>query len=115
MTKRYSKVAVSLPPSVLAAADELAEAQDRSRSWIVAEAIREYVRMQAVTAAIPLDSSRRVQLQRDLGLTADERVRDAEDIAVVPRSFEGVAEEPRVFRTYDEFAAWRRAQESPYR
>ena len=68
MSERYSKIAVSLPPAVLAAADQLAAAQDRSRSWIVAEAIREYVRVRARTDAIPLDAARRAQLQRDLSL-----------------------------------------------
>lgn len=38
----YARIAITLPPEDLATADRLAAEQDRSRSWIVAEAIRQY-------------------------------------------------------------------------
>ena len=44
--KPFARSAITLPAEEFAAADRLAAAQDRSRSWIVAEAVRRYVREQ---------------------------------------------------------------------
>jgi hypothetical protein len=38
----YARIAITLPQADLAAADQLARDQDRRRSWIIAEAIRQY-------------------------------------------------------------------------
>jgi metal-responsive CopG/Arc/MetJ family transcriptional regulator len=104
MTK-YSKIAISIPPADLAAADRLADRLDRSRSWVIAEAVRRFA---ADSAASALGTSRMEQLARDLSLTAAQRVREAEAVVVVPESHPVHAEAPRRFATYDEFAAWRR-------
>jgi metal-responsive CopG/Arc/MetJ family transcriptional regulator len=68
MTSRqpYARIAITLPPEDLAAADRLAAQQDRSRSWIVAEAVRQYVAAQERSAErlVPLhgaDSQDRTQ------------------------------------------------------
>lgn len=112
MTERFAKIAITLPPGDLAAADRLARALDRSRSWIVAEAVRRYVVEQDQAAGAPLDATRRVQLSRDMSLSAEARVLEAEDVSVVPAIGARQFESPRVFRTFDEFTAWRR-QRSP--
>ena len=92
--KPFARIAITLPPEDLAAADRLAKAQDRSRSWIIAEAIRKY-------AAAPdresvrsegLGSYRLDQLIRDLALTPERRVRVAEDTQRVSRYIGRVAE-----------------------
>ena len=44
MSTPYARISITLPAEDLAAADRLAAQQDRSRSWIVAEAIRRYAR-----------------------------------------------------------------------
>lgn len=108
MPKRppYSRIAITLPEADLAAADRLAAEQDRSRSWIVAEAIRRYAAPEAQTApADEIGRSRREQLRRDLALTPEERVREAEETQRL------VAESttPASFGSYDAFSAWRRA------
>ena len=116
MTTRYPKIAITLPAADLAAADRLARLQDRSRSWIIAEALRRYVADQERAPAETLDAARHEQLRRDLALTAEQRLLEAEDvaadaaedIAVVSRSGPYALEQPRVFASYDEFAAWRR-------
>lgn len=108
MTKRYAKIAITLPPVDLAAADRLARVMDRSRSWIVAEAVRRYVVEQEQLADAPLDVTRRVQLARDMSLSAEARVLEAEEIAVVPAIDAQQFDSPRIFRTFDEFTAWRR-------
>jgi hypothetical protein len=78
----------------LAAADRLAKAQDRSRSWIIAEAIRKY-------AAAPDTGSLRSeglgpyrldQLIRDMALTPERRIRAAEQTLRLNRYVGRVAE-----------------------
>ncbi|WP_411279685.1 ribbon-helix-helix protein, CopG family [Gemmatimonas sp.] len=106
--EKYARIAITLPPADLAAADRLAAAQDRSRSWIVAEALRQYVaRMEPSDA---LGASRHAQVVRDLQLTAEERIRDAEerDVLSVDREHGDSFETPLRFANYDDFAAWRR-------
>jgi len=102
---RYARIAITLPVADLAAADRLAQQQDRSRSWIVAEAVRRYAAsVDQSLAHEDLGSSRRAQLQRDLALTAEARVRAAEDTLLL----EVQVTEPHTFATFDEFLAWRR-------
>lgn len=110
MTDRYPKITITLPSADLAAADRLARLQDRSRSWIIAEALRRYVAVHERAPAETLDAARREQLRRDLWLTAEQRLLEAEDIAVVSPTGPHSLEQPRVFASYDEFAAWRRGR-----
>ena len=103
--KPYARIAITLPPEDLDQADALALRLDRSRSWVIAEALRQFVAQQAA-AAPPLDPSRRAQLYRDSALTPAQRVREAEVRAQV----DATATRPMEFDTYEAFAAWRRAQ-----
>ncbi len=103
----FARITITLPQEDLQAADRLAGQQDRSRSWIVAEAIRCYVAsLKKPDATLDdLGSSRRAQLQRDMALTPQERVRQAEE---TQRLAEHVSD-PLTFATFDEFLKWRRA------
>jgi hypothetical protein len=116
---RYSRIAITLPAEDLAAADVLARQQDRSRSWIVAEAVRKYVAAQAATAlstAVPpaqgrttspgVGESRLLQLRRDLALTPEQRVLLADETlrnVPVPSAPQG----PRSFDRYEDFLDWK--------
>jgi metal-responsive CopG/Arc/MetJ family transcriptional regulator len=104
----HERIAITLPPEDLAAADRLAKAQDRSRSWIIAEAIRRYAAEMDSRDTTALDKSRRVQLQRDLTLTAEARIRASEEIATAQPRTNRQLEQPRTFRNYAEFERWRR-------
>lgn len=76
----YARIAITLPEADLAAADRLAKQQDRSRSWIVAEAVRQYAAaVEQEQTQDDLGVSRRAHLHRDLALTAEERVHEAEE------------------------------------
>ena len=55
-----------------------------------------------------LGNSRRAQLRRDLALTAEERVREAEE---TQRLAERVIA-PTGFTSFDDFLTWRRANET---
>jgi hypothetical protein len=104
--KPYARIAITLPQADLAAADKLAAAQDRSRSWIIAEAVRRYA-AEVAQAGAPgrLDESRRAQLARDAALSPSERVHLAEAIADQAKGAEG----PIVYADYEEFRKARRA------
>lgn len=95
MTQRkpFSRVTITVPPEDLAAADQLAKAQDRSRSWIIAEAIRKYVAAESEPARSEgIGPYRLDQLIRDMALTPERRVRAAEDTERVSRYIGRVAE-----------------------
>jgi metal-responsive CopG/Arc/MetJ family transcriptional regulator len=116
MPSDFARISITLPQEDLDAADRLAAAQDRSRSWIVAEAIRRYAAevAQEHPPSPDMGASRRIQIARDLARTASERIREAEEsvVAVDPvppqaagRSASPSIEQPRQFATYDEFVA----------
>jgi hypothetical protein len=109
----YARIAITLPQEDLAAADALAVTTDRSRSWIIAEALRQYVTARAATEAVEprLDASRREQLRRDMQLSAEERVHAAE--AALDRQTGFVHDHvraPITFADFDAFRAWLDAQ-----
>lgn len=109
MTAKYAKVTISIPLADLLRADELARATDQSRSWIVSEALRQYLTQLPSPKEPTLDPSRTLQLIRDLALTAEERIRVTEDDSLASGNAAlGRVEQPRVFAGYDAFAAWRR-------
>jgi hypothetical protein len=54
---QYSRISITLPPETLAAADGLARALDRPRSWVVAEAIRRFASGNPPAAGASLDSA----------------------------------------------------------
>lgn len=130
----YARIAITLPKPELAAADRLARAHDRSRSWIVAEAIRRFAAageshgnpqgssakatgrapdVVAELAPTGLGSSRLDQLKRDLALTPEERVREAEETlraspAEATRTHRVIA-----FDRYEDFLEWQRSRDRP--
>jgi hypothetical protein len=55
-TTQFSRISITLPPATLAAADELARALDRPRSWVVAEAIRRFAAGNPPPAGASLES-----------------------------------------------------------
>jgi hypothetical protein len=115
MTKSapYAKVAISLPEADLAAADRLAQELDRSRSWVIAEALRRFVAgvvagAGEAPAATDLGASRRAQLRRDLALSPEQRVHAAEETLAASSRIGA----PRIFSHFDDFLAWQRAEGS---
>jgi hypothetical protein len=110
-SKPYARIAITLPQADLASADRLAALQDRSRSWIIAEAVRRYAaEFAAAEASPPLGASRHAQLVRDAALTAEQRVHEAERVAAVGVADPASWETPRRFGSFDDFLEWQRAQ-----
>lgn len=92
--KPFARIAITLPPEDLAAADRLARAQDRSRSWIIAEAVRQYTAKpdSGATRSEGLGPYRLDQLIRDLALTPERRIRVAQQTRRRNRFIRRVAE-----------------------
>lgn len=108
--KPYARVAITLPPETLRAADELAAQADRSRSWIIAEAIRQYAARSGTSygeedSAGRIGASRLEQLRRDAALSPTTRVHEGESISVIGQAPAHPAE-PRTFGSYDAFQDW---------
>jgi hypothetical protein len=105
----YARIAITLPPGDLRDADKLAKRLDRSRSWVIAEALRRYVlEEEEERTGRRLDLYRRLQLARDLALTPEERAAASDEghsIAV-----RVVAENPQGPLSYPSYAAYRAAR-----
>ncbi len=105
----FARIAITLPPEDLAAADRLAALQDRSRSWIIAEAVRRYVAdLERVGAVGALGTSRQMQLTRDLAMGTEQRLQEADRVAALAEMAAFASAEPRRFASFDDFIAWRR-------
>ncbi len=116
----YARIAITLPRAQLAAADQLARQQDRPRSWIIAEAIRQYSVGRNGSGAPPLSpetptrglgAQRRAQLVADLRLTPEERVRAAEETARVGELRDRVrVKRVLAFDRYEDYLAWKKLE-----
>ncbi len=115
-----SRISITIPRELVAAADRRARELDRSRSWVVAEALRRYVAERPRSAVrepagpppgvAGLGSSRLAQLQADLALTPEQRVREAERTARVgQRALRGGAVNRVLsFDRYEDYLEWKR-------
>jgi ribbon-helix-helix CopG family protein len=119
-----NRISITLPKDVLEAADKRARALDRSRSWVIVEAIRAYVAAPASQVREPaappygvtspgLGPLRLAQLESDLRLTPERRVRAAEEnarLAERVRGSTGRGRSNRVlsFERYEDYVEWKR-------
>ncbi len=138
-----SRISITIPREVLKAADRQAEELDRSRSWVVVEALRTYLagtgqkddrrttpsavtessapppaRPPFETASVPgLGASRQAQLQADLHLTPTERVLGAERTARLDQVRGRVVAADRIlsFNRYEDYLDWRRRDDLVWR
>lgn len=105
--ERYARISITLPADTLALADALARRADRSRSWVMAEALRQFA-VPGAPLHSGLDASRLAQLQRDLTLTPEARVREAEETMRLSELVRGhvTPPGPRAFERYEDFVDW---------
>jgi len=119
----FKRISITLPKDVLEAADKRARALDRSRSWVIVEAIRAYVAAPAqVRESAPppygvtspgLGPLRLAQLESDLRLTPERRVRAAEETARLGervRGSRGRANRVLSFDRYEDYVEWKRKE-----
>jgi hypothetical protein len=112
----YARISITLPREVLAAADSRAKELDRPRSWIIAEAIRNYRSAPPSPAVEPpgaaeVAGARRQHLLADLQRAPEERLRRA---AALLRMAPGARTRRRAqiigFDSYEDFASWKKAR-----
>lgn len=118
-----SRISITIPKEVLEAADRRATELDLSRSRLVSEALRRYLTDRsgppwAVAEARPTyrpgpGPARLEQLRADLTLTPEERVRIAEQTALVSELRGPPPQRDRVigFDRLEDFFAWERHEE----
>jgi hypothetical protein len=115
----HARISITLPADLLAAADRRARDVARSRSWLIAEAIRAYlaaptqVGEPAARYAAGLGPQRLAQLESDLRLTPEARVRAAEETARLGEVVRGpVRPAARIlsFTSYEHYLDWKRKE-----
>jgi hypothetical protein len=121
----FTRISITLPRDVLAAADRRARALDRSRSWLIVEAIRAYLatplaaparvreRDVPVYAVQEVAEARRRHLAADLKRSPAERLRRAEELVRVARQVKPRRRRRQQvigFDTYEDFYEWKRAR-----
>lgn len=132
-----SRITITIPEELVAAADTKARRLDRSRSWVLAEALRQYlqagprsggVREAAVAhgpsapqtprADPPVDvaaevaASRTRRLQAELALAPLERLRRADELGRLGRTSRPSCASAQVvgFDRYDDYYEWKRTR-----
>ena len=132
-----SRITISVPRALVEAADRQAESLDRSRSWVLTEALRQYlgqtnavrgVREQATVpyaatraptveapepitdAAAEIAVARMRRLRSELALPALERLHRAEELARLgaPSTGSGVSLQVLGFDTYEAYYEWKK-------
>lgn len=118
--ERFARIAITLPQGVLAAADRLARRLDRSRSWVIAEAVRQFagsfedspagVREQAWSpyATSLAEAARMRQLKTQAALTPEECLRRAEELLQLAPPRQGSPLKQVIgFGSWEDFAYWK--------
>ena len=121
-----SRISITLPRDVLAGADRRARALDRSRSWLLVEALRTYLATPArspnagvgepdapVYAVREVADARRQHLAADLKRSPAERLRRADELARLARQVRprrGRRQQVIGFDSYEDFYEWKKAR-----
>ena len=119
----HARISITLPKDVLVAADKRARQVDRSRSWLIVEAIRAYLAAPASAAVREPDApayavrevaaARRQHLLADLKRSPAERLRRVEDLVRVARQVRPrrpSRQQVIGFDSYEDFYEWKRAR-----
>ncbi len=123
----YVRVSITLPRDLATAADKRARALDRSRSWLVADALRQYLGASvaappspgrvseapaAVYAAREVAEARTRHLAAEMKLPAEERLLRAEQLGQLARQAQRRGRRQQIigFETYEDFYEWKKAR-----
>src|SRR6266700_1058998 len=118
----FSRISITLPRALLVEADRRAKALGRSRSWVLAEALRAYLAGSAAPrvsespvpdyGAQEVAAARLRHLKYDLALPPAERPRRVSELAALahPGRREGRRHQIIGFDSYEDFCAWKKAR-----
>lgn len=110
------RISITLPKDVLEAAGRRARALNRSRSWLIVEAVRAYLAASPAQVREPapgLGPQRLAQLESDLRLTPEQRVRSAEEMARLGERVRGASRPANrliAFDRYEDYVEWKRKE-----
>jgi predicted transcriptional regulator len=123
----YARVSLTLPKALLAAADRRAKELDRSRSWVTAQALRQWLVPGQPLAdagswlvretAAPYETeevanSRRRHLAAELKLSPAERLRRAVELGRLARARQPRGPRAQIigFDSYEDFYEWKKGR-----
>lgn len=115
------RTSITIPADVLKLADRLAGQLDRSRSWVIGEAVRRMAEgAPASVAREPIanpyagyeeeiESARLRRLRADLAATPEERLRDADALARLGRMVRPPRNRSQIiaFDSYEDYDRWK--------
>jgi len=114
-----ARIAITLPQEVLTATDRRATELDRSRSRVIVDALRAYLATPAAVreptrtayGADPVGVARLAQLERDLAKSPAERLRAAEQGALLVKRARRSGRRHQIigFDSYEDFYEWKKA------
>lgn len=114
------RITITLPEDLLAAADARAKRVDRSRSWVVVEALRDGLTSGATAVREPVAAdaarevadARRRHLATDLRLPPAERLQRAEELGRLARAAQrrGSRQQVIAFDSYEDYYEWRKTR-----
>ncbi len=122
-----TRISITLPRDLARAIDARAKELDRSRSWVIAEAARQF--LAPVTYSVPIPKvtrvseptpvpaaeavadARRRHLLAEAALPPEERVRRAEELTRLARQAHPRARRQQIigFDSYEDFYEWKKA------
>jgi len=118
MSKRptLARISITISADLLKLADQLASRLDRSRSWVLGEAVRRWTAeadsevVSAPAWVSPPESSRHEQLHSDMRMPLDARVRAAEEANLLDRELRPPCRGVRLtlFDRYEDYLDWKR-------
>jgi predicted transcriptional regulator len=114
---KLTRITITLPRDLVAAADARAQRLDRSRSWVLVEALRAYLPPAGVQEPVhaygagEVATARRRLLIADLQLSPAERLHQAEDIARLAQTAKRRGRRAQVigFDSYEDYDQWKKA------
>ena len=117
---KLTRITITLPRDLLAAADARARRLDRSRSWVVVEALRAFVTTESAVVREPVAGyavqevadARRRHLATDLRLSPAERLRRAEELGRLARAAQRRRPRQQIiaFDSYEDYYEWRKTR-----
>jgi hypothetical protein len=113
-THRMIRISATIPDAIVRATDAHAERADRSRSWVISEALRRYLASPPAPkpeSDVGLGASRLAQLRADLELTPEERVKEADRTLSEYALAHPSAGKPLIaFDSFEEYFEWDRRE-----
>lgn len=119
------RITVTIPAHLVRDADRRARRDDRSRSWVFAEALRRFLASEDALASAPPTASaqlpafsaaaaraREQHIEAEQALTPSARLARAEELGQLAREQQGrgAREQVIAFDSYDDFYRWKAAR-----